>query len=338
MKVGIEVKDKDIYSIVSMLNSHNGVEIKLDEVLLELVNKNISSSDFLFLILQKLEEGDFVKGSKGILKIEKEIAESEMKKILMELIDELSKSRKLFVTPLEVGKFFQCARRIFLEKLVLSKQFKEERGKTWDGETIHHAINLFIKNLNKNPTDKQIEEFVKESIKKYKDMVTIDEGSVKEFIFKFKELVEEENFKHIFTETMFQSLKIGLVGTPDIVGIKENGEIVPIDVKLGLLSDRGVKEEHLMQSVGEALLLEDFFRKKVDYSLIIYYGSNSLAKIDLDDAMKRKFINLKRSIEKMCKNEYVPEMSNLPNFRKRSCVGCHVKPACDNLEEIKTIE
>jgi CRISPR/Cas system-associated exonuclease Cas4 (RecB family) len=150
-------------------------------------------------------------------------------------------------------------------------------------------------------------------------------------------LIKEENFANIFTEKTLQSFKVGLVGTPDMICIKEDGQIIPVDIKLGRLSRLGVKDEHLLQNVGEAILTENFFRKKVLMSYLIYFGSNSLVKIDIDEKMKKKFLNYKKQIEKICRIGNIPEMSTLPNFKRRVCPGCHVKPACDNIETLRRI-
>ncbi len=303
---------------------------------MQLIVKNVSSSDLLFLALQKLRGNGYIDSSKGVLEINS-IPEDEIKKVSGEIIKELSRNEKLFVTPLEVSKFYTCPRRIFLEKIALSKQFKERFGKIWDGEVIHTAINLLIKNLGKKEIEELVEEVVKEAIEKYKDKTALTEEKVKEFILKFNDLVRDENFLTIYTERTFESFKTGLTGTPDLICIKENGETVPIDLKLGKLNRRGVKDEHLLQITGESILVEDFFRKKINYSYLIYFESNSLARIEINDEMKRRFIGYKRKIESILKRGYIPEKSSLVNFRKRVCLGCHVKPACDNIEALSRI-
>jgi CRISPR/Cas system-associated exonuclease Cas4 (RecB family) len=337
VRIGIEEKNKDIYKIFQILNLHIEEDINLDNILIELVSKDVSSSDVLFLVLQKLRRDEFLDGSKGTLRILKEVTEKEMKSISSEVDNEIGKNIRLFVTPLEIGKFYMCQRRVFLEKIALSRQFKEAVGKTWDGEVIHFAINLFVKNLTKKDPGELIEESAKDAIEKYKDKTTLTEERVKEFISRFNDLIKEENFSHIFTEKTFETFRDGLTGTPDLVCMKENGEIIPVDIKLGKLNRRGVKEEHLLQIVGEVILVEDFFRKEVNSSCILYFESNSLVKIDIDRDMKRKFSGIKSRIERICKTGYIPEMSHLDNFRKRVCLGCHVKPACDNIEVLKRI-
>ncbi|MEM7825830.1 MAG: PD-(D/E)XK nuclease family protein [Candidatus Aenigmatarchaeota archaeon] len=260
MKVGIEVKNKDIYTIVQILNFYLKEEVELEDILIKMIAKNVGSSDLLFIMLQELEKRREIEGKVGKIKVKKEIEDIEEIARKIKFIS--SKNKKLFVTPLEVSKFYQCPRRLFLEKIVLAKEFKEERGKSWDGEVIHLALNIFIKNLMKRPIENVIDYCVESALRKYEGKTNLTKESLKDFIIRFYELLSEESFKHLFTEKTLCSFKIGLTGTPDIIGIKED-EIIPIDIKLGKLSSKGVKEEHLLQSVGEAILLEEFFRKKI---------------------------------------------------------------------------
>ena len=336
MHVGIEIKDKDVYTIIQILNSRLGEEVKLEEILVELLKRGGSSSDLLFLILQKLEKNGFVKGVRGVLKIERKIEKGYAEKIKREIKKKFQNYRKLFVTPLEVAKFYQCPRRLFLEKVVLAKQYKEAKGRTWDGEVVHLAVNLFIKNLLKKPVEELVQESIKISMKKYEGKITINEEDLKDFLFRFYELLREENFKKIFTEKTFESFKHGLTGTPDLVGIKENS-IIPIDLKLGRISRRGVKEEHILQNVGESILIEDFFRKSVDTAYLIYFGSRSLVKLEISEELKKKFLSYKKQIERMCRIGKIPEKGKLPNLKRRVCLGCHVRPSCENIEMLRRI-
>ena len=334
MKVGIEVRDKDIYTIAEILNSYLNEEVEIENILKKMLVRNVGSSDLLFIILQELEKREIIEGKEGQIKIKKEIKDFE--NILKKIKFIANKNRRLFVTPLEVGKFYQCPRRLFLEKVVLAKEFKEERGKTWDGEAIHLALNIFIKNLTKTPVENVVEYCVNAAMKKYEGKITLSRESLRDFILRFYDLLSEEGFTNLFTEKTLFSFKVGLVGTPDIIGIK-NGEIIPIDIKLGKLSRKGVKEEHLLQSVGEAILIEEFFRKKVSKSYLIFFESKSLVKIDVDEDIKRKFLKYKKEIEMICKARSIPEKGRIPNLERRVCLGCHVKRSCENIENLRRI-
>ncbi|MEM5882663.1 MAG: PD-(D/E)XK nuclease family protein [Candidatus Aenigmatarchaeota archaeon] len=334
MKVGIEIKDKDIYTIAQILNFYSNEEVKLEDILIKMISKNVGSSDLLFIMLQELEKRKEIEGKVGKIKVKKEI--DNLEEITRKIRFISSKNKKLFVTPLEVGKFYQCPRRLFLEKIVLAKEFKEEKGKTWDGEAIHLAINIFIKNLMKRPIENVIEYCVESALKKYDGKTNLKKEELRDFLLKFYNFLCEEGFKYLFTEKTLYSFKIGLIGTPDIIGMKEN-EIVAIDIKLGKLSNKGIKEEHLLQSIGETILLEEFFRKKIGKSYLIFFESKAVVKVDMDEEMKKKFLKYKKEIEMICKNKTIPEKGKVQNLEKRVCLGCHVKKSCENIENLRRI-
>lgn len=336
MRVGIEISEREIYEIAEILNSNFGREIELEDLLIQALTKNVCSSDIVFLFLQNLEEMKYIKGKKGSLIVNREIGNEDLKNISKNILDKISKLRKLFITPLEVAKFFQCPRRLFLEKVILAKQYKEEKGKTWDGEAIHYSVNIFVKNLTKMQIEQLIEEAAKRTLKKFGRKVTISENEIMDFLERFYELIKKEGFAYILMEKKIESLKTGLIGTPDIVGVKKN-EIIPIDIKLGELSEKGVKEEHLLQSIGESILVEEFFRKKVNFSYLIYFTSKSLVKVKVTNEMRKKFFYYKKGIERMCKIGKIPEKGRLSNLERRVCLGCHVKPSCENIEMMRRI-
>lgn len=336
MRVGVEFSEREIYKIAEILNSNVGKEVELEDLLIQALMKGICSSDIIFLFLQKLEEMGYIKGKKGSLIVNKEIESEVVRNNFKNFFDKILKSKKLFVTPLEVAKFFQCPRRLFLEKIILAKQYKEEKGKTWDGEAVHFSINTFLKNLSKMQVEQLIKESAKRALKKFGEKVTVSEEEIIDFLERFYELIKKEGFSYILIERKLESLKTGLVGTPDIVGIKKD-EVIPIDVKLGEVSRKGVKEEHLLQSIGESILAEEFFRKKVNFSYLVYFTSKSLVKVKVTNEMKKKFLYYKKGIEKMCRMGKIPGKGKLPNLERRVCMGCHVRPSCENIEMIKRI-
>lgn len=334
MRVGAEAKERNIRQILTLIESSVGEGIKLHDLLIEMLNKNIGCSDLLFLTLQRLEEKGYIKGSRDWVNVLKPI--DEKNEIVEEVKKIVRKNRKLFVSPLEIGKFYQCPRRLFLEKVVLSREYKEKRGKVWDGELVHFAVSFLVNNLMKSDISEILSQTVKISMKKFKERITITKERLEEFLIRFSELLRRENFTHIFAEKTLESLRNGLVGTPDIILLKKE-KIIPMDVKLGRLSKKGLKEEHLLQLVGEALLVEDFFRKRVRESYLVYFESEKLVKVEIDEDLRREFANQKRKLERICKSRYIPEKSRLKNFERRVCLGCHVRRACENIETLRNI-
>lgn len=333
MKIGVEDKLKDINVIFKILRRKVGKEVKLDEILEEMLTKNVSSSDILFFLLQNLRRKGYLEGKKGIISIVKPI-EDEETNLREEIRRRIERINKLFVTPLEVAKFYQCPRRFWLEKVVLSKQFKEKRGKVWDGEVIHLAVRLFVTRLEKMEVQRCIESAAEDALRKYEGKAELKKERLVDFLKKLSEFLTEEEFVKIFPEKVIESFRIGLSGSPDLIGIREDGSLVAIDIKAGGVGRR-IKKEHLLQNIGESLLVENYFRRRVDECYLIYFGSDSLVRVRISKEMKDEFLRYKNLIAKFVSSRKIPPKSKLPNYKKRVCKGCHVKPACDNIESLR---
>ena len=85
MRVGVEIKDRDIFTIIQILNSRVGNEVGLKDILTQMLKRNVCSSDPLFLILQKLERERLVEGRRGFIKVIRKIEEDEAKEIAKEI-------------------------------------------------------------------------------------------------------------------------------------------------------------------------------------------------------------------------------------------------------------
>lgn len=334
MRTGIEVNPREIARIVRIINGYLNKEILVKDLLIELLKKRISSSDYLFLLLSKLQGLGLVEGRRGILFVKKNVDDKLLSSLKEKLAEEISRKKKIFVTPLEVAKFYQCPRRFYLEKVVLSRQFKRERGKVWDGEVLHLAVQIFVDNLMKKNVDELIAEIPKTTMSKYEGKTTITEKAIGDFLMKLYQLIKDEKFNFLISERTLLSMKRGIMGTPDIIAGNDAGEFIPIDIKLGIIDKRGVKKEHLLQNTGETLLVEDFLRTKIDRSYLIYFQASSVIKTELTNEMKKEFISYKRMLERLSTKKMIPHMSRLPNARARVCRGCHVRPACENIEEL----
>ena len=339
MRVEVEVSVKELSKIFRMINKYVGKEVDLEHLLEELLKRGLSSSDFLFLVLSKLQELGTIKGKPGKIFIKSKVKKEVEKKIVENLVREIKRRKKIVVTPLEVAKFYQCPRRFYLEKVTMSKEFKEKRGRVWNGEALHLAVKLFIENLMKREVEDLILQIPRIAISRYKNRVTISEKSIGEFLLKLLKLIKDEKLVMFFTERTLFSLKHGLIGTPDVIAKKDDGSLIPIDVKLGKFEKKkGIKKEHLLQSVGEAFLIEDFFRKKVEFSYLIYFQSNSVVKIKISDEVKREFLFYKKKLEKVATDRKIPGKSKIPNAERRVCKGCHVKPICENIENLSKLK
>jgi CRISPR/Cas system-associated exonuclease Cas4 (RecB family) len=331
MHFGLEKFEESIQIIFEILNSYIYEEKNIRDILIQLLIRNVSCSDLLFLILQKLKKTDYIQSGKGFIKVMRKIENSEIEKIKKEISKSLD--RKLFITPLEVSKFFQCPRRLWLEKVTLSQQYKESVGKVWDGEAIHFATKLLIRSFGKENIEEVIEKSCRYTMKKYENKITLKSEEIKKFLKNSYNFLKNQNPLAIFSEKKIESLRIGLAGTPDIIVLGK--EIFPIDLKLGKF--KKVREENLLQMTGESLLVENFFRQKVKKCYLISFESNTATEFLITEKMKRDFLNYKKKIIRTLKNVQIPEKSKLANYRKTICLTCHVKQACNNIENLKEV-
>jgi CRISPR/Cas system-associated exonuclease Cas4 (RecB family) len=333
MRFGVEFEESTFDKISNLIKQLEGKELKIEDLLKLSIENEIISTDYLFLILQELSSKKVIESSKGIVKVGS-IQNEDLNNIKNKIIERVNKMKKIFVTPLEIAKFYQCPRRLWLEKIVLSKQEKEKVGKVWDGEAVHLAIKLMIENMQKEKDENfLILKASEEALKKYEGMVQIEKKALEDFLRKFLELIKEENFISVYSERTIESLREGIIGSVDAIGFKES-EIVPIEIKYASFKGR-MKKEHLLQAVGESILVGNYFRKEVKYSFVVYFQTNSLIKIEIDENLLRQFFKLKREMQKFYSLGRIPPKSKLPNYTKRVCQGCHVKKACENIEILR---
>lgn len=333
MRFNLEYDENSFNKIVEILKGIQNKEVSIFEIEKECLKQNVVSTDYLFLILQHLNIRGIVEANKGIVKVKEEIKDeviSEAKEIVRKRISSVS---KIFLTPLEISKFFQCPRRLWLEKIVLAKQEKEKTGKVWDGEALHLAVKNLIENLGKKEEEVLLKESVDYGIKTFEGAVEIKPEEMEVMIKNLIEELKKENFDLILPERTIISIRLGLVGSIDLVAFRED-EVYPIEVKHASYKGR-VKKEHLIQSVGESMLLSSYFRKKIEHSYIFYTQTSSLIKINVTKKNVSNFMKAVRRISKIYSSDRIPPKSNLPNYRERVCKGCHVKQACDNIERMR---
>jgi CRISPR/Cas system-associated exonuclease Cas4 (RecB family) len=334
MRFGVEFEEGIFDKICNLLKQCENKELKMEELLRLSLENGISSSDYLFLVLQELSSKKLIESSKGIVKIGK--LSQEFEEIKKKVAERIKKIKKVFVTPLEIAKFYQCPRRLWLEKVVQSKQEKEKVGKVWDGEAVHLAVKLMIESMQKEKDENfLVLKACEEAFKKYEGMIQIEKKTLEEFLRKFLELIKEENFNFVYSERTIESLREGIIGSVDVIGVK-NDEIVPIEIKYAAFKGR-IKKEHLLQAIGETILVGNYFRKDVKYSFLVYFQTNSLIKVEVDEDLVKQFFKLKKQLEKFYSLGRIPPKSKLPNYSKRVCQGCHVKKACENIEILRKI-
>lgn len=326
MKTELKNIERDLEITFNILKNYRGRESNVNEILFELFKNNAYSSDFFYMILSELKKRNLINSQKDIVEIKDydEKVESEIKEFI---VKNTKNKKRLILTPLDVAKFYLCQRRLWLEKIVLSREEKEEKGKNWDGEALHLASKLAIQTKN-------VKESVEKSLKEFENKLqTLNKESLENFLEKILEFFSGEEFKVVVPEREIISLKFNMDSIIDIVAIRK-GEVLTFDIKYGKVN-KELREEHIIQSVGEAISANSFFRSRPKESYIIYYESDKIVKIDIGKREIGNFLRLLKSIKKTYSSPLIPPMSNLPNFRKRVCAGCHVRKACDLIEFVR---
>ena len=335
MRFGVEFGESIFYKILDILKQQEGKELRIDELLRLCIENGIPSSDYLFLILQELSSRKLIESSRGIVKIGI-ISREVIDEIKKRMVEKINRIKKVFVTPLEIAKFYQCPRRLWLEKIVHSKQEKEKTGKVWDGEAVHFAVKLMIDRMKEEKDENfLVVSACDEALMKYAGMVQLEKRTLEEFLRRFLEFIRDENFVNVYSEKSLESLREGIVGSIDVIGFKES-EIVPIEIKYATFKGKA-KKEHLLQAVGESILVRSYFRKEVKYSYIFYFQTNYLLRVEITKNLLSQFFKFKNQMQKLYTIGKIPPKSKLPNYIKRVCQGCHVKKACDNIETLRRL-
>lgn len=333
MRFGIEYEEDTVKRIVEILRRFEGGKVSIFEIEKECLKEGVVSTDYLFLMLQHFGLRGIIEASKGSVEFKGVIDDGMVKEVSELIRKRIAHISKIFLTPLEVAKFYQCPRRFWLEKIVLSKQKKEKSGKVWDGEALHVGIKKLIEDLDKKEESILVRESAEYGIKSYNGLVEVSLEEMENMIKNFYSIIKEENFDLILPERTIVSLKFGLIGSIDIIAFK-NEEIIPIEIKHA--SYRGkIKREHFIQLIGETILVSSYFRKRIKNSYIFYSQTNDLVKANIRTIHLKNFMGISRVMKRIYASDKIPPKSKLPNYRERVCKGCHVREACDNIEKIK---
>jgi CRISPR/Cas system-associated exonuclease Cas4 (RecB family) len=331
MKIGIELDERFFYETLEIVSSLEN-EKDLDEILIELLLKNVYTSDILFVLLQKLSKEGYIVSANNKIKKEKEINEEKKKEILSFLKNKFKDlTNKIFLSSLDISKYSQCPRRFFLEKVVKSQQKKS--SSSFEGEVFHKASYFLIKNYNKIPIEQLIPQVSERVLEEYKGKVRIEKEKIYLSLSFLDKFIKKYNFKFLIPEPKIISIKNGLIASPDLIAISEN-EIIPIDLKMGSMR---VKEPLRIQLLSEAVTVESFFKKEIDKVMIVSLLKKKIFHLQINQEEKEKVFIIKKQIERSLLSNKIFPRSTIPNFRKLVCPFCHVKEICDEMEKIKKI-
>ncbi|MEM5811171.1 MAG: hypothetical protein QXG91_00260 [Candidatus Aenigmatarchaeota archaeon] len=324
MRFGINNLEKLVDQTFSFIKSLKGKTVNVEETLIEMFKNNFITSDIFFIFLGELKKRNLLESQKNIVTF-KEFADTDLEKIKSFIIKKTMKEKKIFITPWDIAKFYICPRRVWLEKVVLSREYKKEKGVNWDGEALHLAIKEAL--LGKN-----VEEAIEIALKQYEGkIVKLKKEEMLNFISKILELVKSDNFKYFCPEREILSLQYKIFGIPDIAIIDKDNVASIIEIKYGSISTE-IRKEHLIQLTGESIICSSFFRKKPAYAYLVYYKANKIVKVEITKREIKNFLLLNKKILSTFSKRSIPPMSRIPNFRNIVCPHCHVKKACDQIE------
>jgi len=335
MKTKIEVNREILEKSIELIDFVGKKSI--DDLILDFLLNKIYISDILFFLLQKLSNDDKIVSSLNIIEKNEYLDENYKKELIEYLENKISKlSRKLFFTPLEISKFYQCPRRFFLEKFVHSQQKKTERS--FEGEVFHKSIREFVKNYNKYTHNLEVlSSMISENVlKEYQGKVEMKKEQILETLYAIDNFIKREKFKYLIPEPLLISIKYGLVGSPDLIGVTQNNEVIPIEIKTGT---KRIKRGLKIQLAGEALVIEASLRREVNKVILLSLNNRKIFRIRITEEDKKLVQNLLSRMKKTLFIKRIPPMSSLPNFRKVVCPYCHVREVCDFIEDVtKTLK
>ncbi len=319
MKIGIKVPNifDEIFEEISNNKSIN-------EILINLILKRIYFSDLLFLILKKLKEDKKIEVKKNKIYIIEKIDENYLKNLKEYFSNEVKKfENKIFFSPLDISKFYQCERRFYLEKFLNVAQKKSK--KSYEGEIIHFAIKEFFKNYLKY----DIDEIAKNIKKKYK--INEGETKIKEHLNFLYTFLRKNKFNLAIPEFKIVALKKGIFCSLDLIAIKGN-EVYPIEIKLSFRKKFSTK----LQLIGQAIALENYLRKKIDKVILIGLNTKKYFIFKISESEKLKFYKYLKKIKKVILSDKLPKIKQI-TLKKNVCKYCHVKEVCEKIEKTKKL-
>ncbi len=140
-----------------------------------------------------------------------------------------------------------------------------------------------------------------------------------------KKDVYEIVFPEKFTEFPIKSEKLNLSGRVDRIE-ERGGRYYPEEIKTGRSTE--FMEKDMLQLTGYALLLEEEFDTSVDRGVINYVVLNKKHEVSIDTALKRRFLTMKESVEKIF-DGHVPY-----HGKREECAFCSLRKVCQNNEKI----
>jgi len=137
---------------------------------------------------------------------------------------------------------------------------------------------------------------------------------------KFKKFHIE--YEEILSDKYFENEVLNICGKIDLAFLTKD-EVIPYEFKH---INSKPSYSHILQLVGYGILLEKEFQKEFKTAFIVYSNNMKFYKIDITKKHKIDFIEVLKSIEKIVKNDILPNSSANEN----QCIQCEYLNYCDD--------
>jgi CRISPR-associated exonuclease Cas4 len=127
---------------------------------------------------------------------------------------------------------------------------------------------------------------------------------------------EREGYRSVF----LYSEKYGLSIRCDLIE-EEQGQIYPVEYKRGKAADW---ENNVLQVCAQALALEEYLRKQVDFGYLFFYGSHQRKKVIFDEEIRRRTIEVIGLIRELYLSDNPP--AGIDDWKK--CCKCSLVDYC----------
>lgn len=133
----------------------------------------------------------------------------------------------------------------------------------------------------------------------------------------------------IKSELKIKSENLNLIGKIDQLELHKE-MLIPVELKTGKSPSNGIWPGHKIQIGAYALLLEDYYQKKVKHGSVIYLDQNIRRTIIINAFLKDEIIELRKQVEQLLDSTKPPEFTENQN----KCNKCGLKDLCRNEEFI----
>ena len=132
---------------------------------------------------------------------------------------------------------------------------------------------------------------------------------------------EPSEVREVMHDVPVEYKEIGLHGQIDTVVILSSGEVFPVDIKYSNFA--AVRRNWKKQLVGYAILLEQYFNRRVDCGVLYFPAQRKSIKVSISAEDKENFLKDIQRVRDLIKGGAMPR-----GVRKEMCRYCEVAKYC----------